>query len=78
VYRNFDDDRNLGIWVEVDLPEMTFKTCVELAFRHVGRLGTRTLDTLHVSAALELKADSFLTFDARQAKLAEAVGLKPM
>jgi predicted nucleic acid-binding protein len=36
----------------------------------------RTLDTLHVACALELKADRFWTFDERQAKLAKARGLK--
>ena len=36
----------------------------------------RTLDTLHVASALELKAEHFWTFDDRQAKLALAVGLK--
>jgi len=39
-------------------------------------LGTRTLDTLHVACALELKAERFWTFDQRQAKLAKAAGLK--
>jgi hypothetical protein len=29
-----------------------------------------------VASALELEADGFWTFDARQAKLAEATGLK--
>jgi predicted nucleic acid-binding protein len=35
----------------------------------------RTLDSLHVACALELKAERFWTFDDRQARLAEAVGL---
>jgi hypothetical protein len=41
-----------------------------------ARLGMRTLDTLDVASALELKAESFWSFDQRQAKLAEAAGLK--
>ncbi len=44
--------------------------------RHAARLGVRTLDTLHVASALELKAEHFWTFDGRQAKLALAAGLK--
>jgi predicted nucleic acid-binding protein len=48
----------------------------EIARVHVAHTGTRTLDTLHVAAALELKAERFWTFDDRQAKLAKAVGLK--
>ena len=39
----------------------------QLARRHVARLGGRTLDTLHVASALELKAKQFWTFDERQA-----------
>jgi predicted nucleic acid-binding protein len=42
----------------------------------VAKVGTRTLDTLHVASALELRATEFWTFDDRQAKLAKAVGLK--
>lgn len=76
VYKDFDRDCSDGLWVEVDLPELAFETCVKLARQHVGRLGVRTLDSLHVASALELEADAFWTFDGRQAKLAEAAGLK--
>jgi hypothetical protein len=38
--------------------------------------GVRYLDMLHVSAALLLNAPRFLTFDTRQGKLAQAVGLQ--
>ena len=76
VYANFAADRAAGVWVEVGLPELAFEVCAELARRHVARLGGRTLDTLHVAAALELKARQFWTFDERQAKLARAEGLK--
>jgi predicted nucleic acid-binding protein len=38
--------------------------------------GHRSLDILHVATAVHLRADTFLTFDARQKKLAKAVGLK--
>ncbi len=37
--------------------------------------GHRGFDILHVAAALILKAQQFLTFDANQKKLAEAEGL---
>ena len=76
VYRAFQHDRRAGLWLEISMPEMAFETCTELARRHVARIGTRTLESLHVASAVELKADSFWTFDHRQAKLAEAVGLK--
>jgi predicted nucleic acid-binding protein len=39
-------------------------------------LGTRSLDVLHVAAALVLGVPVFLTFDKRQAALAKAAGLR--
>jgi predicted nucleic acid-binding protein len=76
VFRIFQQDREAGLWIEADLPEAVWEACVTLAHRHAARLGVRTLDTLHVASALELKAGSFWSFDQRQAKLAEAAGLK--
>jgi len=40
------------------------------------KLGGRSLDILHVAAALVLGAEEFWTFDARQAALAKASGLR--
>jgi predicted nucleic acid-binding protein len=76
IYAEFDRDRDAGVWVEVALPESAFVICCDLSRRYTARLGNRTLDTLHVASALELKAASFWTFDERQARLARAVGLK--
>jgi predicted nucleic acid-binding protein len=76
LYRYFEADRQAGVWMESALPQMAFETCIALAMRRVARLGARTIDTLHVACALELKAESFWTFDQRQAKLATAEGLK--
>jgi predicted nucleic acid-binding protein len=72
----FNEHRGQGLWKEVAVPEMAFEVCGQLARRHAARLGVRTLDTLHVSCALELGADLFWTFDERQEKLALAVGLR--
>ncbi|MGA2978455.1 MAG: type II toxin-antitoxin system VapC family toxin [Terriglobales bacterium] len=74
--RRFQEHRARNLWRESLLPDRAFEVCAQLANRHVGRLGLRTLDTLHVAAALELKAEHFWTFDARQAKLALTVGMK--
>lgn len=76
MYGTFERDRIVGLWNQIDLPLNTMETCIELARRYTSQFGTRTLDTLHVAAALELKAERFWTFDDRQAKLAKAVGLK--
>ncbi len=77
VSRRFEEHRESGLWVEVALPESAFDVCAQLARRHGARLGLRTLDTLHVASALELKAGRFWTFDERQKKLARAAGLDP-
>jgi len=74
--QRFQEHRTQNLWREAPLPDRTFEVCAQLAQRHAARLGVRTLDTLHVASALELKAEQFWTFDDRQAKLALAVGLK--
>ena len=48
----------------------------ELSDRHTPSVATRSLDLLHVAAALLLNADEFLSFDDRQRRVAEAEGLK--
>jgi len=58
------------------MPDDVFEVCADLARRYGPRLGVRTLDSLHVACALQLKAERFWTFDERQAKLAKAAGLK--
>ena len=47
-----------------------------LSTSYSERLGTRSLDILHVAAALVLGVKEFHTFDTRQAKLAKTAGLK--
>jgi predicted nucleic acid-binding protein len=65
-----------GHWISLPMPENAFELCADLARRYGPKLGTRTLDSLHVACALELKAERFWTFDERQGKLAKAAGLK--
>jgi len=75
LYTVFEADRSSGIWAETGIPEIAFETAVQLARKFGPRLGSRTLDTLHVASALELGAREFWTFDERQSKLAKAAGL---
>jgi len=75
VWSNFQKDCRQGVWTPVNLPEQLWETSIDLGRRYGPILGVRTLDSLHVACALELRADKFWTFDERQAKLAEAVGL---
>jgi uncharacterized protein len=56
-------------WVPV------FRAAAQLAVRHSGRLGCRSLDILHVAAARKLAASQFWSFDARQRALAQQLGL---
>lgn len=76
VTREFQADRAAGLWLEVAIPESAFSVCADLGKRYGPKVGMRTLDTLHVACAVELKAEQFWTFDERQRKLAKAVGLK--
>ena len=48
----------------------------QLSDRHTPALGTRSLDLLHVAAALNLKAEVFFSFDERQRQAAASEGLK--
>jgi hypothetical protein len=48
----------------------------QLSDRHTPALGTRSLDLLHVAAALNLKAEVFFSFDERQRQAAAREGLK--
>jgi predicted nucleic acid-binding protein len=78
LYSLFRQDTKTGPWREVALPEHALELCADLARRHGPTLGVRTLDSLHVACALELKAERFWTFDERQAKLAKAQGLRTL
>ena len=55
--------------------EAIYAEARRLTAQWTSRLGSRTLDILHVAAAIVLRADSFHTFDDRQKKLAKAAGL---
>jgi predicted nucleic acid-binding protein len=72
----FTSDIAAGAFHELAVPEKAFDLCADLARQHGPMIGMRTLDTLHVACAMELKAERFWTFDERLAKLAKAQGLK--
>jgi predicted nucleic acid-binding protein len=66
-----------GIFIIMPIPAAAlFPRAAELADRHSVRLGTRSLDLLHVAAALLLDSEIFFSFDERQRKAAKAEGLK--
>ena len=53
-----------------------FAEASRLALAQTRSLGPRSLDIIHVAAALISESDFFVTFDGRQSKLAKAAGLK--
>jgi predicted nucleic acid-binding protein len=65
-----------GVLLVKPLPAAAFERAKQISRKHTPKLGTRSIDTLHVAAAIVLQASSFLTFDKRQANLAAAAGLR--
>lgn len=74
---DLERDVAAGVWIspEYDLTDVHFRA-EALAQEHAATLGTRTLDILHVAAAMALGSSSFVTGDNRQATLAKAAGLE--
>ena len=60
--------------VAIDWP-LALASAIELANRHSSRVGCRSLDLLHVSAALMSASDRFVTSDRRQGTVARRAGL---
>lgn len=72
----FAEDLAKGVFMILPIPAATlYQKAIGLAQRHSATLGTRSLDLMHVAAALILKTDLFLSFDERQRKAAEVEGL---
>ena len=64
-----------GIFLLRPLAGTVYERARQIARRWTPRLGSCTLDVLHVASAVVLQADTFYTFDRSQAKLAKAEGL---
>jgi predicted nucleic acid-binding protein len=72
-----EGDLAAGRLVIVDLLwRKALKQAADLSQKHTPKLGTRTLDVLHVATALVLGCRNFVTYDDRQAALARAVKLR--
>jgi len=70
-------DLSAGIFKNIELAHSNVLIETErLSAQHSEKLGTRSLDILHVAMAVTLGSDCFLSFDTRQVKLAKAAGLK--
>lgn len=73
---DLESDIETGVWMppQYDLADVHCRA-ETLAQQHAPTLGTRTLDILHVAAAVLLDTPHFVTGDRRQATLAAAAGL---
>lgn len=77
LWRDVEADIASGFLVPTSLAaEGLHKKARELSDRHTTKLGTRSLDLLHLAAALILKADVFFSFDERQRNAAALEGLE--
>ena len=72
-----DVDAGRLVRPDYDLAEV-FIRAEKLSARHSASTGTRTLDLLHVAAALECGCTTLASFDERQRKTASLSGLEIM
>lgn len=72
----FEENLSDGAFGFVHVPGDAFDRAEAIAERTTARLGTRTIDLLHVACALELGATHLYSFDERQRKLAQTMRLK--
>lgn len=76
----FDLDLEQGVWRVVDAGfTLLLARAESLVFAHTLRSGARSMDILHVAAALEMGAAELLSFDQnqRQIAMAENLGVFP-
>ena len=72
----FEQDIAAGRWQRPAYAAATVEQKAdELSAAHSAVLGCRTLDIIHVAAALVLGTPEFVTFDGRQGALAKQAGL---
>ena len=85
-YTQAEADQMLADW-ESDIAEghveiistdadAVLRMAEHLSEKHTALTSNRTLDILHIATAKHLSVRNFLSFDARQKKLAKAIGLK--
>jgi predicted nucleic acid-binding protein len=73
---DFTRDLEDGIFRILPLPNDLFERAQEVSLKNTAALGTRSIDLLHVAAALELGAAYLYSFDETQRKLAGTLRLK--
>ena len=77
IFRQVADDESNAILVRQHLDSIShFSKARELSKKFTPQFHTRSLDILHVAAALLIKASAFGSFDVRQRQLAVAAGVR--
>jgi predicted nucleic acid-binding protein len=72
----FEQDTATGRWRRpIYTAAIVEQKADELSAAHSAILGCRTLDIIHVAAALVIGAGEFVTFDGRQGAMAKQAGL---
>ena len=73
----FEADLDNGLHAVMPIPSIEhYEKAGELADQYSSTEGSRSLDLLHVAAALLLDAGELLSFDTRQRKVAAGQGLR--
>jgi predicted nucleic acid-binding protein len=72
---SFRGDLESGVVAIRPMSDAMYEAARQLSSQWTASLGMRSLDILQVSAAIVLRSDTFLTFDVRQKRLAQAAGL---
>jgi predicted nucleic acid-binding protein len=73
---DFDRDVQAEVFRSQSMASNVYDRAATLSRQLTARLGTRAVDVLHVSAALEFGASGFFSFDIQQRKMAQGMGLK--
>jgi predicted nucleic acid-binding protein len=74
--KTFEKDIESGVFHILMLSDQVFERARHISLQTTAKYGTRAADLLHIAAALELKAESFYSFDTKQRRLAQIVRLK--
>jgi predicted nucleic acid-binding protein len=76
-WQRVEIDIKNGIYVEAPIGQLELhEKAAQLAQKYTAIFGTRTLDLLHIAAAILLGASQLLSFDERQRRTAKREGLK--
>ena len=71
----FEEDLAAGLYALHPVSPAVYEKARQLSRAHTRSLGSRSLDILHVAAALVARADVLYSFDATQRRLASAASL---